>query len=99
MAREDPANLEALLTTLAASNPDIVPLLAQHQDAFIRLLTSDDDEVGGAAGELLGVLPGPRPGTVSVEMTPADMEAIENVLSLFFGSSVLISILACCNGL
>ena len=84
----DPAQLEQLLMAIAEANPEMIGLITEHQDEFIRLLTSPEGgsaqggQAGAAAGGLGGdplITPGPRPGTVQVQVTQADMESINNV--------------------
>jgi len=92
IARQDPSRLEDLLTAMAQSNPDMIPLIADHQDDFIRLLTSDDPApaAGGGGGGGFGpgsdprITPGPRPGTVQVQVTQQDMDAINNLVAMGF---------------
>jgi len=104
IARQDPGQLENLLTVMADSNPDMIPIIADNQEAFIRLLTSDEGapaaggvggggSTGGSGGSSGGgggvggdplITPGPRPGTVQVQVTQADMDSINNLVAMGF---------------
>ena len=114
LVQQNPGILQPVLQQLGASNPQILQLINQHQEEFIRLLNEPVNPAalgaamggaGGGAGE--GGLP---PGVVQV--TAEENEAIERVrddrnpsansFSFFpFPSSyqlIFITIAGCCDG-
>jgi len=90
IAREHPNRLTEILTQLAQTNPEIIQLIVQHREEFIRLLAGDPTAGaglgggggggggGGAAGG--GAARGPQPGTIMV--TPEDQRKIENLVAI-----------------
>jgi len=84
MVQQNPQLLQPVLQQLAAANPQILQLINQHQDEFIRLLQEPvEGDVGGA---MPGGMPGgaggpgaPPPGMQYIQVTPAEKEAIDRV--------------------
>jgi len=68
IARDDPARLQEIMTRLVQQTPQLLPLIAQHQDEFIDLLRE----------------PGPAPGGIQIQVTPKDQDAINHLVSLGF---------------
>jgi len=68
IARDDPARLQEIMTRLVQQTPQLLPLIAQHQDEFIDLLRE----------------PGPAPGGIQIQVTPKDQDAIDHLVGLGF---------------
>jgi len=80
MVQQNPQLLQPVLQQLAAANPQILQLIEQHQDEFIRLLQEPVNEAElqqGLAGMGAGGLG--SPGMQYVQVTHAEKEAIDRV--------------------
>ena len=82
LLQHNPDMLHAVLQQIGQSNPQLLNLISQHQEAFIQMINEPDGEGGsggsggggGEGGELA------NPGMITV--SPQDKEAIERVRML-----------------
>jgi len=101
--QQNPSTLSTMLQQIGQSNPQLLQLISQNQDAFIRMINEGEaGEEGEAAipglpGE--GGLGGPgevldQPGVIQV--SPADKEAIERLKSLGFPEHLVVQAYFAC---
>lgn len=86
VVQEQPQLLQPILQSLGQSNPALLGMINQNQDAFLQMLMGPDE--GGEAVEGAEAdLGAPPPGTQYIQITPEEDEAITRVspkMSLFF---------------
>ena len=78
LLRRDPNMLNAVVQQLAQSNPELLQLITQNQEAFMRMINEEDS--GAAPGTGSGIAGGvseDMPGMIQVSQQ--DKEAIERV--------------------
>eukprot|EP01105_Mastigella_eilhardi_P010830 TRINITY_DN250_c0_g1_i1.p1 TRINITY_DN250_c0_g1~~TRINITY_DN250_c0_g1_i1.p1 ORF type:complete len:290 (-),score=62.57 TRINITY_DN250_c0_g1_i1:37-906(-) len=106
MVQQDPRFLQPILQSLAQSNPQLLQLITQHQDEFLRLV-SEGAPAGagpgagagagaGAGGE--GAAPGEggmMPQRIAV--TPEEKAAIDRLCALGFDRSLVIDAYFACD--
>jgi len=101
--QQNPSTLSTMLQQIGQSNPQLLQLISQNQDAFIRMINEGEaGEEGEAAipglpGE--GSLGGPgevldQPGVIQV--SPADKEAIERLKALGFPEHLVVQAYFAC---
>lgn len=102
--QQNPSTLSTMLQQIGQSNPQLLQLISQNQDAFIRMI--NEGETGGEEGEAAipglpgeGVLGGPgevldQPGVIQV--SPADKEAIERLKALGFPEHLVVQAYFAC---
>jgi len=102
--QQNPSTLSTMLQQIGQSNPQLLQLISQNQDAFIRMI--NEGEAGGEEGEVAipglpgeGVLGGPgevldQPGVIQV--SPADKEAIERLKALGFPEHLVVQAYFAC---
>jgi len=81
--------LKQILTYFAQTNPQLIQVIAQHQDEFIQLLNTPLPNAGAGAGGLGGVGgglggAGPTPGVIRVQVTPEDEQIINTLVGMGF---------------
>ncbi|KAJ3396353.1 hypothetical protein HDV05_003183, partial [Chytridiales sp. JEL 0842] len=88
LVQAQPHLLQPLLQQLGASNPQLLQLIQQNQDAFLQMLMDpnanaeglfgdDDDDMGDEEGGL-------PPGAQVLQLTPEENEAINRLCALGF---------------
>jgi len=99
LIQQNPDQLQTLMQTLQATQPELYQLIEQRPQEFLELLNQggddedDDDEgsqgAGGAGGQ------GP-PGTVTITLSPQDQQAINRLQDMGFERNrVIEAFLAC----
>ena len=86
--QSNPALLQPMLQELGKQNQALMQLINENQQEFYSLLNEptegmdlDDDPMMGGGG-------GMPPGTMQIELTPEDNEAIDRLTSLGFDRTV-----------
>ena len=87
--QSNPALLQPMLQELGKQNQALMQLINENQQEFYSLLNEptegmdlDDDPMMGGGGGM------PPPGTMQIELTPEDNEAIDRLTSLGFDRTV-----------
>ena len=85
LLQQNPGMLNALLQNIGQSNPELLQIISQNQEAFIRMINESDDTTSGSAGSG-GQRGGGRPSGEEhlgesgvIQVSPQDKEAIERV--------------------
>lgn len=104
--QQNPNMLSAMLQQIGQSNPQLLQLISQNQEAFIRMI--NEGEGGGIEGGDLGGLAGlgggmggeaggegmDQPGVIHV--SPQDKEAIERLKALGFPEHLVVQAYFAC---
>ena len=84
LLQQNPGMLNALLQNIGQSNPELLQIISQNQEAFIRMINESDDPASGGSGGRGGGRPAAsgeehlgESGVIQV--SPQDKEAIERV--------------------
>jgi len=104
LLRRDPSMLQAVMQQLGQTNPELLQLIQQNQDDFIRLINEPDSaaagggETGGGGGG--GGGGGPQisedmPGVISVSQQ--DKEAIDRLKALGFPEHLVVQAYFACD--
>merc|ERR1712203_1056630 len=86
--QQNPNMLSTMLQQIGQSNPQLLQIISQNQEAFIRMINEGEaGEGGGEEGGVGGVGPAlgdapDQPGVIQV--SPQDKEAIERLKALGF---------------
>lgn len=100
--QQNPNMLSTMLQQIGQSNPQLLQIISQNQEAFIRMI--NEGEAGEESGE--GALPGlpgegglpgealDQPGVIQV--SPADKEAIERLKALGFPEHLVVQAYFAC---
>lgn len=96
---QDPTMLDGVLNEVAASNPQVAELIQNDPEGFARMITSEDGlgAFAGEEGEAGAVLPGPEEGTVQIQVTQEDQDAIGRLCELGFDRELVIQIYFACD--
>jgi len=103
LLQQNPGMLNALLQNIGQSNPELLQIISQNQEAFIRMINESDDSSSGSGGgrtgsgrpaaggegEHLG-----EPGVIQV--SPQDKEAIERLKALGFPEHLVVQAYFAC---
>jgi len=102
VVRENPHLLNAVLQQIGQTNPDLLRVISQNQEEFVRLLNEDStppssggssesrESVGNAGGG------GGTGGAFQIQVTPQDKEAIERLKSLGFPEHLVVQAYFAC---
>jgi len=100
--QQNPTMLTTMLQQIGRSNPELLSIISQNQEAFIRMI--NEGEAGGEEGaDLAGALAGgpgegagdlDQPGVIQV--SPQDKEAIERLKALGFPESLVVQAYFAC---
>jgi len=86
IAREDPNRLTEFLAQLAQTNPDLLRVIVQHRDEFIRMLSGvEGGGAGGGSGSGAGAGGAGAGGAGrqhTITVTPEDQAKITNIISI-----------------
>jgi len=99
--QQNPNMLSTMLQQIGQSNPQLLQIISENQEAFIRMINegeAGDDEGGALPGGGEGALPGEaaldQPGVIQV--SPADKEAIERLKALGFPEHLVVQAYFAC---
>ncbi|KAJ1561502.1 hypothetical protein HK096_004480 [Nowakowskiella sp. JEL0078] len=102
LVQAQPHLLEPMMQSLAQSNPQILQLISQNQDAFLQLLNEegedgDDEEFLAALGDPgVGAGAGGAGGRTVIQITPEENEAITRLVALGFDrDAAVVAYLTC----
>mmetsp|Transcript_12081 Transcript_12081/g.28371 ORF Transcript_12081/g.28371 Transcript_12081/m.28371 type:complete len:179 (+) Transcript_12081:585-1121(+) len=88
MVQSNPQLLQPLLQQYQRTHPEIVELITQHQEEFMRMLAED---VGG------GMPGGMEGGPQVVQVSPEDRAALERLMGLGFSQPVALQAYLACD--
>jgi len=100
--QQNPNMLSTMLQQIGQSNPQLLQIISQNQEAFIRMINEGEAGEGGEVGEgglagLAGEAPGEaldQPGVIQV--SPQDKEAIERLKALGFPEHLVVQAYFAC---
>ena len=99
MARQNPQLVQPLLEELSRSNPALLQLVQENQADFMALLNATDPlpTPQAAAPPAAPQAGGPPPGSIQIQVSPQDKEAIERLMAMtgMDQNAVLQAYLAC----
>jgi UV excision repair protein RAD23 len=102
LIQQNPDQLQTLMQTLQATQPELFQLIEQRPQEFLELLNQADegDEAGDDDDPLQGGAGGPGghgpPGTVTITLSPQDQQAINRLQDMGFERNrVIEAFLAC----
>jgi len=102
LLQQNPGMLNALLQNIGQSNPELLQIISQNQEAFIRMINESDDSTSGSGG---GSRSGSgRPATEGenlgesgvIQVSPQDKEAIERLKALGFPEHLVVQAYFAC---
>jgi len=103
LLQQNPGMLNALLQNIGQSNPELLQIISQNQEAFIRMINESDDSTSGSGG-------GSRTGSGRtaagegenlgesgvIQVSPQDKEAIERLKALGFPEHLVVQAYFAC---
>jgi len=100
--QQNPNMLTTMLQQIGSSNPQLLQLISQNQEDFIRMINESEEgegETGGSGqpGDVPGEVPGDlldQPGVIQV--SPQDKEAIERLKALGFPEHLVVQAYFAC---
>uniref|UniRef100_A0A914UKG7 UV excision repair protein RAD23 n=1 Tax=Plectus sambesii TaxID=2011161 RepID=A0A914UKG7_9BILA len=102
LVRSNPELLPGVIQQIAATNPDLMSAIQEHQEEFVALLNSADPapgaggqpggQFGGGGGG--GAVP---PGAVQIQVTAQEREAIERLKSMGFPEALVVEAYFACD--
>merc|ERR1719330_48856 len=102
LLQQNPGMLNALLQNIGQSNPELLQIISQNQEAFIRMINESDDTTSGSAGSG-GQRGGGRPSGEEhlgesgvIQVSPQDKEAIERLKALGFPEHLVVQAYFAC---
>jgi len=101
LIQQNPDQLQTLMQTLQATQPELFQLIEQRPQEFLELLNqADESEEGGDDDDPLQGAGGPGghgpPGTVTITLSPQDQQAINRLQDMGFERNrVIEAFLAC----
>jgi len=87
--QQNPNMLSTMLQQIGQSNPQLLQIISQNQEAFIRMINESDGEDMGEEMEGLD-----QPGVIQV--SPQDKEAIERLKALGFPEHLVVQAYFAC---
>jgi len=101
LLQQNPGMLNALLQNIGQSNPELLQIISQNQEAFIRMINESDDPASGGSGGRGGGRPAAsgeehlgESGVIQV--SPQDKEAIERLKALGFPEHLVVQAYFAC---
>lgn len=108
--QSNPELIQPLLEQLAASNPQIASLISQDPEAFVRMFLSgapgsgndlgfefEDEGAGGAGGATTGGDEEEEEGTIRIQLSEQDNNAINRLCELGFERDIVIQVYLACD--
>lgn len=97
--QQNPNMLSTMLQQIGSSNPQLLQIISQNQEAFIRMINEGEAGEEGEAG--IPGLPGEAPGDVLdqpgvIQVSPQDKEAIERLKALGFPEHLVVQAYFAC---
>ncbi|XP_051149052.1 ubiquitin receptor RAD23c-like [Andrographis paniculata] len=92
MVQANPQILQPMLVELGKQNPQLVRMIQDHHEDFLRLI---NEPVEGGEGNILEQLAGGMPQTLTV--TVEEREAIERLEAMGFDRSIVLEVFFACN--
>jgi len=102
LLQQNPGMLNALLQNIGQSNPELLQIISQNQEAFIRMINeSDDSGTSGSGGRTGSGRPagegeGPLGESGVIQVSPQDKEAIERLKALGFPEHLVVQAYFAC---
>ena len=98
LLQRDPGMLNAVLQQLGQSNPELLQLISQNQEAFIRMINEPDSGAAPGSGPGSGMHSGvseDMPGMIQVSQQ--DKEAIDRLKALGFPEHLVVQAYFACD--
>merc|ERR1712126_148998 len=97
--QQNPGMLSTMLQQIGQSNPQLLQIISQNQEAFIRMINEGDAGEEGEGG--IPGLPGEGPGDALdqpgvIQVSPQDKEAIERLKALGFPEHLVVQAYFAC---
>merc|ERR1712083_1000739 len=101
LLQQNPGMLNALLQNIGQSNPELLQIISQNQEAFIRMINeSDDGSSSGSGGTGSGRTPAAGEEHLGesgvIQVSPQDKEAIERLKALGFPEHLVVQAYFAC---
>jgi len=91
VVQQNPDLLNAVLQQIGQTNPSLLQLISQNQEAFVRMLNEPQAGSGGGTAPPAAAMP-----PTAVPVTPQDKEAIERLKALGFPEHLVIQAYFAC---
>jgi len=95
--QQNPNMLTTMLQQIGRSNPELLSIISQNQEAFIRMINEGE---AGEEGDLGGLGTGEGSGDLDqpgvIQVSPQDKEAIERLKALGFPESLVVQAYFAC---
>merc|ERR1719278_1051192 len=96
--QQNPNMLTTMLQQIGSSNPQLLQLISQNQEDFIRMINESEEGEGETGG---GGVPGEGPGDLLdqpgvIQVSPQDKEAIERLKALGFPEHLVVQAYFAC---
>ncbi|KAF7458147.1 UV excision repair protein Rad23 protein [Cryptosporidium felis] len=88
VVHQDPRILPELLVRIGQSNPEILQLITENQEEFIRMMERTDSEDMAEASQI--------PMQTTIQLTPQEAESVERLQALGFPRSAVIEAYLIC---
>ncbi|XP_050070358.1 UV excision repair protein RAD23 homolog A-like [Anopheles maculipalpis] len=89
--RDDPAMLPYLMRRMQQSNPDLLSIVAEHQEEFLAMINEGSTAQGPMSRELEDIA-----SAMINSLTPSDMDAIERLKALGYPEHLVIQAYIAC---
>jgi len=103
LLQQNPGMLNALLQNIGQSNPELLQIISQNQEAFIRMINESDDSSSGSGGGGRSGSgrqgpegEGPLGESGVIQVSPQDKEAIERLKALGFPEHLVVQAYFAC---
>jgi len=95
--QQNPNMLSTMLQQIGQSNPQLLQIISQNQEAFIRMINESEGDEGGLEGEEGGGIDQPGVMQISpIQVSPQDKEAIERLKALGFPEHLVVQAYFAC---